>query len=147
MTIEQHLATIDLLCARAFPARRGAVGAEGGGPGFHVVALLSSRGLGTGDGVERERAAEDLDAWREAVSRRLDDRWGPRQHYGVLTAQVRRARGEEIPEPWATLGDLVHELSLWQADGSGHWVALGVAERDDTDEIRLLAAVTDRDPP
>ncbi|MFD1659982.1 hypothetical protein ACFSL4_17715 [Streptomyces caeni] len=147
MTIDRHLATIDLLCAREFPARRGSSDVGFGGPGFHVVVLRTSVGLRTGDGAERERTAEDFDAWKEAIARRLDGRWGQGRFWGPLTAGVRMARGEEIPEPWATLGALVHELRLWQVDGAGRWVALGVAERDLTDEIRLLAAVTDQDPP
>ncbi|MET8786988.1 MULTISPECIES: hypothetical protein [unclassified Streptomyces] len=147
MTIDQHLATIDLLRAREFPARRSASDVGFGGPGFHIAPLAVSAGLGTGDGAERERWAEDLDAWKEAIAQRLDDRWGEGLRWWSLTVGVRKARGEEIPEPWATLGDLVDELYLWRPDGSGRWVALGVAERDGADEIRLLAAVTDRDPP
>jgi hypothetical protein len=27
----------------------------------------------------------------------------------------------------------MHEVYLWQADGTGRWVALGVADRDETD--------------
>jgi hypothetical protein len=146
MSIDQHLATIDLLCAREFPARRGESDLDCGGPGFHITALAASVGLGTGDGSERERTAEDFDAWKEAIAQRLNDRWGQARRWGLLTVGVRRSRGEEVPEPWAMLSDLVDELYLWQPDGTGRWVALGVAERDGTDEIRLLAAVTDRDP-
>jgi hypothetical protein len=148
MTIDQHLATIDRLCAREFPEQRGRSDVGFGGPGFHIAELTASLGLlGTGDGAARERTAEDLDAWKEAIAQRLNDRWGQGQRWGMLTVGVRRARGEEIPQPWALLGDLVHEVYLWQADGTGRWVALGVAERDETDEIRLLAVVTDTDPP
>jgi hypothetical protein len=106
-----------------------------------------SEGIGTGDGAERERTAKDFAAWKEAIAQRLNDRWGEGERWGLLTIGVRIERGEEIPQPWALLSDLVHEVYLWQADGTGRWVALGVAERDETDEIRLLAAVTDVDPP
>ncbi|WP_055491396.1 hypothetical protein [Streptomyces sp. TP-A0356] len=147
MTIDQLLATIDLLCTREFPTRHGGSDVGFGGPGFHVAELEVSVGLATGDGAERERTAEDFDAWKEALALRLDGRWGQGQRRGLLTVGVRIARGEEIPEPWATLSDLVDEVYLWQANGTNRWVALGVAERDATDEIRLLAAVTDRDPP
>lgn len=146
MTIDQHMATIDRLCAREFPAQRGGSDMGYGGPGFHVTALAESVGLAMGDGAERERTAEDLDAWKEALAQRLSRRWGQARRCGLLTVGVRRARGEDIPEPWALLSDLVDELYLWQADDTGRWVALALAERDGTDEIRLLAAVTDRDP-
>jgi hypothetical protein len=146
MTIEQFLDAIDVLCAREFPALRGGSDAGFGGPGFQVAALAASVGLGTGNGADRERTAEDFHAWKEAIAQRLDDRWGQAHRWGLLTVGVRRARGEEIPEPWATLSDLVDEVCLWEAGDTGRWVALGVAERDRTDEIRLLAAVTDRDP-
>jgi hypothetical protein len=118
-----------------------------GGPGFHLAELAASVGLGTGDGAAREQTAEDFDAWKEAIAQRLDERWGRGRRWGTLTVGVRKAHGEEIPQPWALLGDLVHEASLWQPDGTGRWVVLAVAERDETDEIRLLAAVTDTDPP
>jgi hypothetical protein len=36
---------------------------------------------------------------------------------------------------------------VWRADGTGRWVALAVADRDPADAIRLLAVVTDTDPP
>ena len=64
----------------------------------------------------------------------------------MVTLRERIARGEEIPEPWAMLSVLVDELELWQPDGRGRWVAVGVADRDESDEIRLLAVVTDVDP-
>ena len=147
MNVDDHLATIDRLRLREFPARPGRSDVGFGGPGFHIADLTVSVGLGTGDGAARERTAEDFDAWREAIAQRLNDRWGQGQRWGMLTLGVRRARGEEIPQPWALLGDLVHEVHLWQADGTGRWVALGVAERDETDEIRLLAVVTAIDPP
>jgi hypothetical protein len=61
--------------------------------------------------------------------------------------RLRLSRGEEIPEPWATLSLLTDELDVWQVAGAGRWVALGVADRDRADEIRLLAVVTEIPPP
>ncbi|ANS63675.1 hypothetical protein SLINC_1451 [Streptomyces lincolnensis] len=60
---------------------------------------------------------------------------------------LRIERGEEIPESWATMSALVDELNLWQPHGTDRWVALGVADRDPADEARLLALVTETDPP
>ncbi|CAM5679149.1 putative protein OS=Streptomyces tendae OX=1932 GN=GUR47_29855 PE=4 SV=1 [Streptomyces tendae] len=34
-----------------------------------------------------------------------------------------------------------------RAEGTGHWVAVAVADRDETDEVRLLAVVTQEAPP
>src|SRR5262249_29458043 len=117
MTIERHLATVDLLCVRDFPAQRGGSHVGFGGPGLQVAELATSIGLGTGDGAAREQTAKDFDAWKEAIAQRLHHRWGEGQRWGPLTVSVRRERGEEIPEPWAMLSDLVHELCLWQAGG------------------------------
>jgi hypothetical protein len=36
---------------------------------------------------------------------------------------------------------------VWQEEDTGRWIALGVADRDDQDEIQLLATVTEIDPP
>lgn len=36
---------------------------------------------------------------------------------------------------------------LWEAGGTGRWIALAVADRDETDEVQLLAVVTEKAPP
>ncbi|MER6346451.1 hypothetical protein ACWC10_30800 [Streptomyces sp. NPDC001595] len=152
MDIARCLDTIDRLCLRPFPAEHGWTDVGRAGPGY-FMAELRARGAGdTGEGEEREAAArestaEDVGAHREAVAERLHRRWGPVPPWGMLTLRERGLRGEEIPEPWASLSHLTDQVYVWQADRTGRWVALGLADRDPSDAIRLLAVITDTDPP
>ncbi|CAL9375949.1 hypothetical protein [Streptomyces sp. enrichment culture] len=143
MDIARYLDTIDRLCSRPFPAEHGwsDVGREG--PGYWIAELAA----GDGDAAHRSRTAEDLEAYREGLAQRLDQRWGAQPPWSTLTLRVRMERGEEIPEPWGSVGVMVDEVSLWRTDTSGRWVALGVATRGETEDARLLAIVTETDPP
>ncbi|MFI9392265.1 hypothetical protein ACIG53_15445 [Streptomyces bauhiniae] len=125
--VARHLAAIDRLRTRDLPA---------GGAGHHTVELETGR-PGT--------AADDLHALREAMAQRLGARWGEALPWGQLTLRLRLARGEEIPEPWATLCLRTDELDVWQAGEV--WLAVGVADRDEADDLRLLATVTRTAPP
>ncbi|MGV9340603.1 hypothetical protein [Streptomyces sp. NPDC003688] len=136
--VARHLAAIDRLRTLDLPE---------GGAGYRTAALETSQGLGAGDAGARGRAAEDFHALREAIAVRLDERWGGGPAWGQLTLRVRLARGESIPEPWATLCLRTDELDVWQAGEGGVWVAVGVADRDTDDEVELLAAVTWTAPP
>ncbi|MGW4196340.1 hypothetical protein [Streptomyces sp. NPDC005004] len=135
--VARHLAAIDRLRALDLPA---------GGVGHHTVVLETGQGLGAGDAGVRAGAAEDLHALCGAIAARLDERWGGGPVWGMLTLRVRLARGESIPEPWATLCLRTDELDVWQAE-DGAWVAVGVADRDPADEAELLATVTRTAPP
>ncbi|MGW0820596.1 hypothetical protein [Streptomyces sp. NPDC002845] len=147
MDIARYLATIDLLCARAFPSAHGRTDIGASGPGYFIAELETSHGLLTGDGSQREETARDFHAYREGLAQRLNDRWAEQPLWGQLTLRVRMGRGEKIPEPWATLSLRTDALHVWQVDGTGRWVAVGVADRDEADEIRLLAAVAETGPP
>ncbi|MEU6814257.1 hypothetical protein [Streptomyces sp. NPDC046860] len=127
--VARHLAAIDRLRARDLPA---------GGAGHHTVVLETGRG-------PRAAVADDLHALREAIAGRLGARWGETPPWGQLTLRLRLSRGERVPEPWASLCLRTDELGLWQAGEV--WLAVGVADRDEADEIRLLAAVTRTAPP
>ncbi|MFJ8199670.1 hypothetical protein [Streptomyces sp. NPDC096152] len=147
MDIEQCLVTIDLLCGRDFPEQRGRTDRGSAGPGYHTAELAASHGLRAGDGAEREATADDFRAWMELVADRLNGRLGQAEHLGLVTLGVRIARGEEIPEPWALLSHVVRDVYVWPPRRRDRWVALGVADLDDSDEVHLLVAVTDTDPP
>lgn len=134
MDIAKDLATIYRLCAQEFPA----------GQGYFLVELET--GPVPPDG-SRERTADDVQAYLQGIAQRLNDRWAEQLPWGQLTVRERVGRGEEIPEPWATLALRTDVLNVWQAEDTGRWIALGVADRDDQDEIQLLAAVTEMDPP
>ncbi|MFE2265169.1 hypothetical protein [Streptomyces griseosporeus] len=147
MDIAQYLAVIDRLCSRAFPAEHGGADADLSGPGYFVAGPAPGRQPATGDPAERAQAAEDVHAWKEALAQRLSARWGEEDRWSLLTLVERMARGEEIPQPWAVLTELVDDVSLWRAEPPGRWIALGVADRDPADGIRLLITVTTTDPP
>ncbi|RZU35885.1 hypothetical protein EV284_3368 [Streptomyces sp. BK022] len=127
--VARHLAAIDRLRTRDLPA---------GGAGHHTVELETGHG-------PRAAAADDCHALREAIAQHLGARWGEAPPWGQLTLRLRLARGEEIPEPWATLCLRTDELDVWQAEGV--WLAVGVADRDEADGTRLLATVTSTPPP
>ncbi|MEV6591440.1 hypothetical protein [Streptomyces acidicola] len=148
MDIERYLAAIDELCSRPFPAEHGRSDVGLAGPGYFIAELATSHGARTADAVERTGTAEDFHDVKEAISEQLNSRWGRQQPpWGMLTLRVRIDRGEAIPEPWNTSSHVVDELNVWQADGSGRWVAVGVADREQDDEIRLLAIVTETAQP
>ncbi|MFF9092688.1 hypothetical protein ACF1AX_06200 [Streptomyces sp. NPDC014802] len=148
MDSAQHLAVIDQLCSRAFPGQRGPTDVGTAGPGWFIAELATSHGLREGDPGEREPAAADFHALKDAVARALDRRRGAHQRpWGTQGLRLRAGWGEEIPEPWGTVSVRVEELELWDPDDTGRWIALGVADRDAHDEIQLLAVVTDIDPP
>ncbi|MBX7553067.1 hypothetical protein [Streptomyces sp. NPDC004232] len=136
MDIVKFLTAVEALCAGEFPEA-----------GHRTVELATSHRTRADDAQIRERTAADFHAYREALAQRLHDRWGRQHPWGQQTVRLRVARGEEIPEPWATLSLLTDELDVWEPPGTGRWIALGVADRDDTDEIRLLATATVTPPP
>ncbi|MFF3885415.1 hypothetical protein [Streptomyces sp. NPDC001914] len=151
MTIARHLATIDRLCAEDFPTGRGGsvAGSYGppGGPGFHVVEL--ERGAGpTGDGHGEREEAEQYEALREALAQRLADRWGDPEWISLDGVFLRAEQGDErIPEPWASLGSHMRNAQVWRVQETGRWLALGVSRLGEGQEFRLLAVITETDPP
>ncbi|MET7452839.1 hypothetical protein ABZT03_13255 [Streptomyces sp. NPDC005574] len=148
MDSAELLAEIDSLCALDLAAGHGGSQLALAGPGFRVAELAVSHGLPTGDAGRRTEGVADFHALRDHLSQRLSDRWGRQQpSWGMVTLRVRLDRGEEIPEPWATVSLLVDELDLWRVEGADRWVALGVADGGPADEVRLLGVVTDIDPP
>lgn len=145
MSTARHLATIDLLCARAFPAER--AGSDGGtsGPGYHLAELASGEGFWADDGTRRAREAEQYEAECAALASVLETRWGAPQLVSLWSTRVRGGEGEEIPEPWRALSDGMGLAHLWRT--GDRWVALGVSWHGDEQPLQLLAAITDIDPP
>jgi hypothetical protein len=145
MDIAQHLALIDELCFRPFPAEHGPSD-EGTAPGHFTAVLESSHGLRCGDPVERAVRVERYEKERDALYERLAPRWGETDPWNLQTVLLRTER-EEIPEPWAGLSARARVAYLWEAEGTGRWVAVAVADRDEADEVQLLAVVTQEAPP
>lgn len=145
MDSEKYLAAIESLCAADLAGGHDESDAFLSGPGYRVVPLAAAPWAD--DPGEQEDQVADLHALRDHISQRLNDRWGD-QHplWGMVTLRTRVDRGEEIVDPWAALSVLVDDLLLWQRPGSDRWIALGVADRGESDEARLLATASDIDP-
>ncbi|MFE5259844.1 hypothetical protein [Streptomyces coelicoflavus] len=146
MDIARHLALIDELCFRPFPAEHGPSDEGAAGPGRFTAVLESSHGLRESDPAERAATVEQYEKERDALYERLAPRWGETAPWNLRTVLLRTER-EEIPEPWAGLSAHARVAYLWEAEGTGRWVALAVADRDAADEVRLLAVVTEEAPP
>ncbi|WP_020140492.1 hypothetical protein [Streptomyces sp. 351MFTsu5.1] len=147
MDSAKYLAAIDSLCARDLTAADGGSGVYLSGPGYRIESLEVSHGLRDGDAAPRRAAVGDFHALKSRIAQELDHRWG-RQHqlWGMCTLTVRLERGEAIPEPWRLTSIVTDDLSLWQPPGSDRWIALGVACKDESDEIHVLAVASDIDP-
>ncbi|MFJ8537929.1 hypothetical protein [Streptomyces sp. NPDC093591] len=142
MDIARHFALIDELCLRPFPAEHGPSDVGDEGPGYHVVVLEGSQG----DCGMRAATVEQYEKYRDALYELLAPRWGDTDPLNLQTTSLRTER-EEIPEPWASLSARARVAHVWEAEGTGRWVAVAVADRDEADDVQLLAVVTEIDPP
>lgn len=140
MDIARHMALLDELCVRPFPAGHGS--SHGGplGPGHHVVVLAGSHSL-RADPASWAATVEQIEAECEALRERLTARWGPPDLWNLQTVLLRTER-EEMPEPWAWLSARACTAWLWEVEGTGRWAAVAVAERDGADGVQLLAVVS-----
>jgi hypothetical protein len=158
MSTAQHLAAIDLLRSRDFPAEHGRSHGGVGGPGYHIAELLTSDDFWEDDRTRWEATADQYDAERDGLSVLLAERWGAPQIFS-LHSLFERTLGDgedipepsevpeppEVPEPWGSLSSSVPDLHLWRIDG--RWIALGVSQWDKELPFQLLAVVTEIDPP
>ncbi|MFD5426174.1 hypothetical protein [Streptomyces sp. NPDC127084] len=145
MTLARHLATIDRLRSRPFPAEPGRSDVGDSGPGFHTAELSTSEEFWH-DRSRMELVGEQFEAEREALALLLGERWGEPQVFSLHSLLIRSVEDrEEIPEPWQVLSNSVPDMHLWRVDG--RWVALGIAKWDTELPYQLLAVVTDTDPP
>ncbi|MCX5419153.1 hypothetical protein [Streptomyces sp. NBC_00078] len=136
MNIARHLALIEELCFRPFPAEHG----------YHIAELESSHGLRGRDSAERAVTVDQYEKVRDAIYEELAPRWGETTPWNLQTVLLRTER-EEIPEPWATLSARARVAYGWEVVGTGRWAAVAVADRDEADEVQLVAVVTETDPP
>ena len=148
MTIAQCVATIDLLCSLGFPEERGGSDVGVRVPGFHIAELVSSNGLVEGNGSQRAETAEQFEAYKDGISQLLIRRWGTPYPMGLDGVLLRSPDPEErIPEGWARLSEQAGIVDVWQADGTGRWVAVGVSRSNEEQELQLVVLVTETDPP
>ncbi|MFF2848135.1 hypothetical protein ACFVT5_17715 [Streptomyces sp. NPDC058001] len=156
MSTAQHLAAIDLLCSREFPAEHGrpvdVVGAVGavGGPGYFVVDLTGPDGHGDEGAWAYAVAEEQAYADRESLAVLLTERIGRPDHIGLQGMALRafdtgHDTGGAIPEPWATVSSRHGDALVWRTDN--RWLVLAITRRDPESPVHFLAAVTDVDPP
>ncbi|MEU2541014.1 hypothetical protein [Streptomyces iakyrus] len=143
MNIAQHIAVIDELCYRPFPAEHGPSDVGFSGPGHHVAVLEAAPDT---DPAARAVTIDQYEKDRDAVYELLASRWGDTDPYNLETVLLRTER-EEIPRPWAELSACAGVAHLWEVEGTGRWVAVAVGDRDLSREVRLLALVTETDPP
>ncbi|GDY58554.1 hypothetical protein SVIO_091770 [Streptomyces violaceusniger] len=71
-----HVATIDQLRVRDFPAQRTADGRVASGPGFHVADLRVSEDFWDADLSRVEEVLEEFEAELSALDQVLTLRWG-----------------------------------------------------------------------
>ncbi|OSP44953.1 hypothetical protein B7767_02150 [Streptomyces sp. 13-12-16] len=140
MNIARHIALIDELCFRPFPAEHGPSDDGFGGPGHHVAVLETDDGP-DGDPARRAVTVDRFEEDHDAVYEVLASRWGDTGPWNPRTGR------EETPEPWAWLAARAGAARVWEVQGTGRWVAVAVADRDPNDAIRLLAVVTKTPPP
>jgi hypothetical protein len=145
MNIARHVALIEELCFRPFPAEYGPSDVGFEGPGHHVAVLESEDGA-AGDPAGWAVAVERLEKHRDALYEALAERWEEVDPWNLRTVLLRTAR-EEIPEPWAWLAARAGVAWLWEARGTGRWVAVAVIGRDPEEEPRLVVVVTETVPP
>ncbi|QKV99221.1 hypothetical protein [Streptomyces sp. NA02536] len=145
MNIARHIALIDELCFRPFPAEHGPSDVGFGGPGHHV-AVLETGDVPAGDPARRAVTVDQFEKGRDAVYEVLASRWGDVDPWNLQTVLLRTER-EEIPGPWAWLAVRSGVAWLWEVRGTGRWLAVAVADRDPADAVRLLALVTETAPP
>lgn len=142
MNIARHIALIDELCFRPFPAEHGPSDVGDGGPGYHVVVLERSED----DCGTRAAAVEQFEKYRDALYEVYAPRWRHTHPLNLQTTLLRTER-EDIPEPWRSLSAGAGVAYLWEAQGTGRWIAVAVADRDPAADVQLLAVVTDVAPP
>ncbi|MGW1892636.1 hypothetical protein ACWCP6_20730 [Streptomyces sp. NPDC002004] len=148
MSTAQHLATIDLLCSREFPAEHGRTDVGSGGPGYHLAELVTSEDFWDDDGTRREETEEQYEAERDGLSALLSLRWGEPDVFSLRSAARRvHEDGEDIPEPWSSLSGHVPDVHLWRSEAHARWIALGVSQWDKELPFQLIAVVTEADPP
>ncbi|MEU6863986.1 hypothetical protein ABZ924_12020 [Streptomyces sp. NPDC046876] len=144
MTTAQHLETIERLRAREFPTEHGRSDVGTSGPGYHLAELGGSRWYGDEDAADRAAHEDQVSAEYEALTHRLEERWGKADTFSLGSLRLRDG-GEEVPQPWREIGDTSDHLHLWRA--GDRWVAVYTAHWGADHSPQLMVAVTVVDPP
>lgn len=145
MSTARHLALIDLLRTRAFPAQRSRSDTGFSGPGYHTAELSRGDELVDEDAAQHLERREQCVAEHDALLALLGRQWGEPQVFSLWSVLERSIAGEDIPAPWEELSAEFDSLHIWRADG--RWVAVGLALEEDGPSYELIAVVTEIDPP
>ncbi|MEW1681175.1 hypothetical protein [Streptomyces sp. NPDC093594] len=144
MNLARHIALIDELCFRPFPAEHGPSDVGFSGPGHHV-AVLESGGPDL-DPAHWAATVDQFEKQRDAVYELLASRWGDVDPWNLQTVLLRTER-EDVPQPWAWLSHEAGVAWLWEVQGTSRWAAVALADRDAGGAVQLLAVVTETAPP
>ncbi|RSS88515.1 hypothetical protein EF903_15475 [Streptomyces sp. WAC05292] len=144
MTTAEHLETIDRLRAQGFPETRVRSGAVTSGPGYHLAELGPSRWYGDEDAADRAVHEDQLAAEYGSLVRRLEDRWGASDMFGLTGLRLEEGGGETA-EPWREMIGTADHLHLWRAGNL--WVAVYAAHWGADHSPQIMAVVTEIDPP
>ncbi|QKW05318.1 hypothetical protein HUT18_01960 [Streptomyces sp. NA04227] len=151
MSSAQHLSVLDPLCSRPFPAQRDGspTAAQYGGPGYLIRILAEFTGTEEHwDTSPYQDLLDQCEAEREALAQLLGDRHGPAGEFPLQGVLLRTMEyGEEMDEPWASLSGHVEHLYLWRLESLNRWLGLGTSRMGEELPPRLLAVVTETDPP
>ncbi|MFI0714863.1 hypothetical protein ACH4SK_30400 [Streptomyces inhibens] len=143
MTTDRHLAAIDLLRLREFPAERARSAMVESGPGFHIAGLRVSQEFWDADLTEVAEAEEEFDAELTALVQALSLRWGEPGILDLAPHLERMARGIPVRPPLDTLCGYVPRMHGWRV--AGRWVGVGVGQGDRELPFQLLVAVGEGD--
>jgi hypothetical protein len=141
MDLPGHVAAVDALRARPFPARRERSGAVESGPGFHIADLRISEDFWDADPERRQRAEDDMEAECQALVELLSLRWGEPETVDLGVHLERSFNGEPVPPPLDTLCGYAAEAWAWRVDD--RWIGVCVGQWDPELPLQLVAAVGD----
>jgi hypothetical protein len=127
-----HLAAVEALVARPFPAVPRVVGGDSSGPSHHLVVLRASRDS------PQAAARRAFQAELDSLATLLTARWGSSST--VSLAPYLEADGP-VAEPFETLRNLAGSVHVWRPPGSGRWLGLALGQADWRLPLELLAAV------
>ncbi|MET9962655.1 hypothetical protein ABZ128_26915 [Streptomyces sp. NPDC006326] len=143
MTTAEHLDTIDRLRTREFPDVRGRSDVGVSGPGYHLAELGGSRWYGDEDPADRVVHEEQVSAEYDALTHRLEERWGEPHRFSLASLRLRVQ--QEVVQPWQEIADTSEHLHLWRV--GDRWIAVYEARWGADHSPQLMAAVTVIDPP
>ncbi|WP_431040697.1 hypothetical protein ACQUSR_01530 [Streptomyces sp. P1-3] len=142
-SIAGHLAAIEELRARAFPARCERRGWADSGPGYHIAALRVSEHFWDADPSRVREVDEEFDAELRLLIGALAREWGAPDVLDLTECLERSGLGEPVPPPLDTLCGYVAEVHTWIVDG--RWVAVGSGRAGRELPIHLVAAIGEPD--